>query len=94
MSLILLTWVFCNNLVKIHSVVVEILSFSCSVLLLVKPQSHRTKFPLRQCKTGLTQYKLVRRRRNAVQTDKDVMRSLWSWLRANFEHVQKIVVRT
>ena len=36
MGLILLTWVFCHNLVKIHLVVIEILSFSCSVLLLVK----------------------------------------------------------
>ena len=46
--------------------------------------------PLRQCKTGLMQYELVRRRRKAVETDKDVMRSLWSWLTwANFEHVHK-----
>ena len=36
MSLISLTWVFCHNLVKIHLVVIEILSFLCSVLLLVK----------------------------------------------------------
>ena len=36
MGLILLTWVFCHNLVKFHLVVIEILSFSCSVLLLVK----------------------------------------------------------
>ena len=35
MDLISLTWVFCHNLVKIHFVVFEILSFSCSVLLLV-----------------------------------------------------------
>ena len=56
----------------------------------VKPQSHLTKFPLRQCKTGPTQYELVRRRRNAVETDKDVMRSIWSWLTwVNFEHVKK-----
>ena len=33
------------------------------------------------------QYELVRRRRNAVEIDKDEMRSLWSWL--NFEHVIK-----
>ena len=36
MGLISLTWVFCHNLVKIHFVVIEILSFSCSVILLVK----------------------------------------------------------
>ena len=36
------------------------------------------------------QYKLVQRRKNAEETDKDVMRPLWSWLTwANFEHVQK-----
>ena len=35
-GLISLTWVFCRNFVKIHLVVIEILSFSCSVLLLVK----------------------------------------------------------
>ena len=34
MGLISLTWVFCHNLVKIHFVVIEILSFSCSMLLL------------------------------------------------------------
>ena len=31
MGLISLTWVFCHNLVKIHLVVIEILSLSCSV---------------------------------------------------------------
>ena len=36
MGLISLAWVYCHNLVKIHLVVIEILSFSCSVLLLVK----------------------------------------------------------
>ena len=36
MGLISLTWVFCHNLVKVHLEVIEILSFSCSVLLLVK----------------------------------------------------------
>ena len=36
MGLISLTWVFCHNLVKIHLVPIEILSFSCFVLLLVK----------------------------------------------------------
>ena len=57
---------------------------------LLKPQSHWTKLPLRQCKTGPTQYELVRRRRNAVETDKDVMRSFRSWLTwVNFEHVKK-----
>ena len=56
----------------------------------LKPQSHQTKFLLRQCKFGLTQYKLVQCRRNAVETNKDVTRSLWSWLTwVNFEHVQK-----
>ena len=32
----LFTWVFCHNLGKIHLLVIEILSFSCSVLLVVK----------------------------------------------------------
>ena len=36
MGLISLTWVFCHNLVQIHLVVIEIFSFSCSVLLLEK----------------------------------------------------------
>ena len=36
MGLILLTWVIFHNLVKIHLVVIEIFSFSCSMLLLVK----------------------------------------------------------
>ena len=36
MGLILLTWVFCHYVVKLHLVVTEILSFSCPVLLLVK----------------------------------------------------------
>ena len=45
MGLILLTWVFCHNLVKIHSVVVEIVSFSCSVLLLVKADGDHLAVP-------------------------------------------------
>ena len=36
MGLISLTWVFRNNWVKIYLEVIEILSFLCSVLLLVK----------------------------------------------------------
>ena len=36
MCLISLTWVFGHNLVKVHLVVIEILSFSCSVLLLIR----------------------------------------------------------
>ena len=36
MGLISLTWVFCHNLVKFHLVVIEILSFSYSIILLVK----------------------------------------------------------
>ena len=36
MGLISLTWAFCHNLVKILLVVIEILSFSYSVLLLIK----------------------------------------------------------
>ena len=45
MGLILLTWVFCHNLVKIHSVVVEILSFTCSVLVLVKADGDHLAVP-------------------------------------------------
>ena len=37
------------------------------------PSHTKPKFPLRQCKTGPTQYKLARRRRNVVETDKDVI---------------------
>ena len=36
MGLISLTWVFYHNLVIIHLIVIEVLSFSCSVLFLVK----------------------------------------------------------
>ena len=35
MGMISLAWVFCHNLVKIHLVAIAILSFSCSVILLV-----------------------------------------------------------
>ena len=36
MGLITLTWVFCHNLVKTNLVFIEILSFSYSVILLIK----------------------------------------------------------
>ena len=36
MGLISLTWVFCHNSIKIHLVVIEIMSFSYSVPLLVR----------------------------------------------------------
>ena len=49
MGLISLTWVFTSNLVKIHSVVIEILSFSSSVLLLVKAGGDHFAVP--NCKT-------------------------------------------
>ena len=45
MGLISLTWVFCHYLVKIHSVVIEILSFTCSVLLLVKADGDHLAVP-------------------------------------------------
>ena len=45
MGLISLTWVFCHNLVKIHLVVIERLSFSCSVLLLVKADGDHLAVP-------------------------------------------------
>ena len=35
MGLMSLTWVVCHNVVKIHLVVIEILSFSCFVLFLL-----------------------------------------------------------
>ena len=41
----------------------------------LKLQSYYTKFRLCKCKSGMMQNELVRRRRNAVETDKDVMRS-------------------
>ena len=45
MGLISLTWVFCHNLVKIHLMVTEILSFSYSVLLLVKADGDHLALP-------------------------------------------------
>ena len=45
MGLISLTWVFCHNLVKIRLVVIGILSFSCSVLLLVKADGDNLAVP-------------------------------------------------
>ena len=44
-GLISLNWVFCHNLVKIHLEVIEILSFSCSVLLLVKADGDHFAVP-------------------------------------------------
>ena len=41
----LLTWVFCHDLVKIHLVVIEILSFSCSVLFLVMADGNHLAVP-------------------------------------------------
>ena len=37
--------VFCHNLVKIYLVVIEILSFSCSVLLLIKADGDHLAVP-------------------------------------------------
>ena len=48
MGLISLTWVFCHNLVKIHLEIIEILSFSCSVLLLVEANGNHLAVP--KCK--------------------------------------------
>ena len=45
MSLISLTLVICHNLVKIHLVVIEILSFSCSVLYLLKTDGNHLVVP-------------------------------------------------
>ena len=46
----------------------------CTVFTLDLHPSHtRPKFPLHQCKTGPMQYELARRRRNVVETDKDVI---------------------
>ena len=45
MGHLLLTWVFCNNLVIIHLVVIEILSFSYFVLLLVKADCDHLAVP-------------------------------------------------
>ena len=45
MGLISLTLVFCHNLVKIHLEVIEILSFSCSVLLLAKANGDHLAVP-------------------------------------------------
>ena len=45
MGLISLTWALCHNLVKIHLVVIEILSFACSVVLLVKADGNHLAVP-------------------------------------------------
>ena len=45
MGLISLTWVFCHNMVQIHLEVIEILSFSCFVLLLVKADANHLAVP-------------------------------------------------
>ena len=45
MGLVLLTWVFCDNLVKIHLEVIEILSFSCSVILLINADGDHLALP-------------------------------------------------
>ena len=50
MGLISLTWVFCHDLVKIHLKVIQILSFSCSVLLLVKADGNHLAVP--NCKNN------------------------------------------
>ena len=42
---IALTWVVCHNLVKIHLVVIDTLSFLCSVLLLVKADGNHLAVP-------------------------------------------------
>ena len=51
MGLISLTWVICNNLVNIYLVTIKILSFSCSVLLLVKADGDHLAVP--NCKKWL-----------------------------------------
>ena len=45
MGLKSLTWVFCHNSVKTYLVFLEILSFSCSVLLLVKADGDHLAVP-------------------------------------------------
>ena len=45
MGLISLTWIFCQNLIKIYLVVNKILSFSCSVLLSVKADGDHLAMP-------------------------------------------------
>ena len=45
MDLIALTWVFYHNLVKIHLVVLKILSFYSSVLILVKADGDHLVVP-------------------------------------------------
>ena len=45
MGLISLIWVFCHNLIKIHFMVIEILSFSCFVLFLVMPDGDHLAVP-------------------------------------------------
>ena len=50
MGLISLTWVFCYNLVKIHKVVIELLSFLCSVLFLVMADGDHLAMP--NCKSS------------------------------------------
>ena len=55
MSLISLTWVFCLNLVKIHLVVIEILSFSYSLLFSVTADGNHLAVPNCKKSNGLRQ---------------------------------------
>ena len=71
MGLISFTWVFCHNLVKIHLVIIDILSFSCSALLLVKADGDHLVVP--NCKNnqnGLMQrlFIVIQSRYNSIDS--------------------------
>ena len=56
MGLISLTWGIFHNLVKINSLVIEILSFTCSVLFIVKADGDHLEVPkIQKNQNGLMQ---------------------------------------
>ena len=55
MGLISLTWVFCHNLVKLHFVVIKILSFPCSMLFSVMADAEHLKCQIAKNQNGLMQ---------------------------------------
>ena len=68
MGLISLTWVFCQNLIKIHLVLIEILSFSCSVLFVVTADGDHLVMP--NCKISKWLNANLKIDRNLVQFHK------------------------
>jgi len=67
-----------------------VLSFTAGDKKLVKPPSHQPRSHYVLQKLGGRSKNFVQRSRNAVETDKDVIWSPWTWRTwSNFGHVQK-----